>query len=95
MTALELLQIMLYLLGSILLIVLIILGIKLIITMNKVEKVVDDINKKVNTLNGFFGLIDATTDKLAMISDKVINNISMFIRRIFTRKKGKEDDYYE
>ena len=93
MTALELLQIMLYLLGSILLIVLIILGIKLIITMNKVEKVVDDINKKVNTLNGFFGLIDATTDKLAMISDKVINNISMFIRRIFTRKKGKEEEY--
>ncbi len=93
MTALELLQIMLYLLGSILLIVLIILGIKLIITMNKVEKVVDDINKKVNTLNGFFGLIDATTDKLAMISDKVINNISMFIRRIFTRKKGKVEEY--
>lgn len=61
--------------------------------MNKVEKVVDDINKKVNTLNGFFGLIDATTDKLAMISDKVINNISMFIRRIFTRKKGKVEEY--
>ena len=43
----EFLPVVLYILGSILLIVLIILGIKLIITMNKIENVVDDINGKV------------------------------------------------
>ena len=52
--ALVILPIILYILGSILLVVLIILGIKLIITMNKIEKVVDDVNIKVNKLNNLF-----------------------------------------
>lgn len=95
MDAVTFLSVVLYLLGSILLVVLIILGIKLIITMNKVEKVVDNIDKKVNTLNCFFGMIDATTDRLALLSDKIINGITLIIKKIFTRKKGKEDDYYE
>ena len=52
MEATELLLILLYVLGSILLVVLIILGIKLINTMNKINVVVDDINKKVKSLDG-------------------------------------------
>ena len=55
--ALVILPIILYILGSILLVVLIILGIKLIITMNKIEKVVDDVNIKVNKLNNLFNII--------------------------------------
>ena len=62
----DVLPVVLYVLGSILIIVLIILGIKLIITMNKIEDVVDDINKKVKSLNGLFSIVDATTDKLAL-----------------------------
>ena len=95
MSAVEFLTILLYLLGSMLLIVLIILGIKLIITMNKVEKVVDDINMKVDTLNGFFRMIDTTTDKLAMLSDKIVNAISLAIRKVFTGNKRKDRDDYE
>ena len=70
MTVTDVLPVVLYILGSILLVVLIILGIKLIITMNKIEVVVDDINKKVKTLDGFFSMVDFTTDKLAMLSEK-------------------------
>ena len=44
----EILPIILYVLGSILLVVLIILCIKLILTMNKIESVVDNITVKVN-----------------------------------------------
>lgn len=83
----EILPIVLYVLGSILLIVLIILGVKLIITMNKIENVVDDINSKVKTLDGFFSVIDFTTDKLAMLSDKVVDTITLFIKKIFRRKE--------
>lgn len=83
----EILPIVLYVLGSILLIVLIILGVKLIITMNKIENVVDDINNKVKTLDGFFSVIDFTTDKLAMISDKVVDTITLFIKKMFRRKE--------
>lgn len=87
----EFLPIVLYILGSILLVVLIILGIKLIITMNKIENVVDDITVKVSSLNGFFSIIDTTTDKLAMISDKVVEGVSSIIRKLFNRKKEEEN----
>ena len=86
----DVLAIILYVLGSILLVILIVLGIKLIITMNKIENVVDDISNKVDSLNGLFSIIDFTTDKLAMISEKVTNGITLFIDKIF--KKGKVDD---
>lgn len=89
----EFLPIVLYILGSILLVVLIILGIKLIITMNKIEDVVDDINTKVKTLDGFFSVIDFTTDKLAMLSDRVVETVTSFIKKIFRRKEdGKKNE---
>ena len=88
----EWLTIVLYALGSILLVVLIILGIKLIITMNKIEVVVDDINKKVKTLDGFFSLVDTTTDKLAMLSDKFVDMTSSIVKKIFKRKEEKIDE---
>lgn len=88
----DVLPIVLYVLGSILLIVLIILGIKLIKTMNKIEIVVDDINKKVKTLDGFFSLVDFTTDKLATLSDKVVDTVSLFVRKIFRRKEEKTNN---
>ena len=91
MEILDVLQVILYILGSILLIVLIVLGIKLIITMNKIENVVDDINVKVNKLNGLFTIIDLTTDKLVLFSDKLVEGISSLIRKLFSKKKRKDD----
>lgn len=88
----EFLQIMLYLLGSILLVILIILGIKLINVMNKMERVVDDINTKVSSLNGVFSIIDATTDKLSLLSDRMVDGISSLIRKLFARKNKKEEE---
>ena len=86
----EILSIILYALGSILLIVLIILGIKLIITMNKIEKITDDINGKLKSLNGFFSIIDFTTDKLATITDKFVDGVTSLIRRLFNKRKEEE-----
>ena len=88
----EVLSILLYSLGSILLVVLIILGIKMIITMNKIEDVVDDINGKVRSLNGLFSMIDYTTDKLALLSDRFVDTISSLIRKIFVRKEDKNSN---
>ena len=87
----EVLSIILYILGSILLIVLIILGIKMSITMNKIGEITDDINTKLKSLNGFFSVIDFTTDKLATITDKFVEGVTSLIRKIF--KKKKEEEY--
>ena len=88
----EVLPLVLYFLGSILLVVLIILGVKLIITMNKIENVVDDISTKVKSLNGLFSIIDTTTDKLALLSDRVVDVVSSIIRRVFKRKEDSESN---
>ena len=95
MTLNEILPIILYLLGSILLVILIILGIKLINVMNKMERVVDDINTKVSSLNGVFSIIDATTDKLSLLSDRMVDGISSLIRKLFARKNKKEEEKKE
>lgn len=92
MTLNEILPIILYILGSILLGILIVLGIKLINVMNKMEKVVDDINTKVSSLNGVFSIIDATTDKLALLSDRMVDGISLIIRKLFAKKKKKDKE---
>lgn len=88
----EALLILLYVLGSILLIVLIILGIKLINTMNKIELVVDDVNKKVRSLDGLFSVVDMTTDKLALLSDRLVDGITLLIKRIFKPRDRKEEE---
>ena len=90
---LSFLPIIIYVLLIILLIIGIILGIKSIITINKVEKVVDDVNEKVESLNGLFQIVDFTADKLVSITDKVVDGVSTLASKLFFRKKkNKEED---
>lgn len=83
------LPLVIYVLLIILLIVGIVLGIKAIRMINKVDIVVDDVNDKVQTLNGFFNLIDFTTDKIVSITDKVVEGVSGFLGNIFKKKEEK------
>lgn len=89
------LPVLLYTFGIILLIVLIILGIRLIIILDKFDRVVDNIEGKVNSLNGFFSIIDKAADSIALISDSVVNTVASLVFKIFKKKKGKEDDIDE
>jgi len=91
---LSFLPIIIYILLIIILIIGIILGIKSIITIKKVEKVVDDVNEKVESLNGLFHIVDFTTDKIVMLTDKVVDGLSGLASRLFFRKnkKNKEDE---
>ena len=89
------LPLVIYILLIILLVVGIVLGIKTIITMNKVEKVVDNVNEKVESLNSVFNLIDFTTDKIAGFTDRVIEVAGNLFSKLLFRKKRKRDDDYE
>ena len=86
------LPIVIYFLLIILLIVGIILGIRSIQTLNKVDKVLDDVNDKVQSLNGFFNLVDFTTDKIVSLTDRVVDGISGLIGSVFKRRHTKEDE---
>lgn len=83
------LPIVINLLLIILLIVCIILGVRLIKTINKVDRVVEDVNDKVQSLNGLFSIIDFTTDKIVSITDMVTDGISGLIGRFFSKKSKK------
>lgn len=89
------LPVLLYTFGIILLIVLIILGIRLIQILDRCDKVIDNVEEKVNSLNGVFSVINKTSYGLSMISDKVISGVVGMISRIFNKKKDTEEDYYE
>lgn len=91
------LPIIIYLLLIILLVVLIVLGIKLIITTNKVDELVEDVNKKVRSLDRLFEIVDFTTDRISMATDIVVNFVSSKLKNLFGRKnkKFKEEEYDE
>ena len=80
----------------VLLIVGIVLGVRLINTLNRINEVVDNVEAKINSLNGLFNVINFTTDKITAIGDKVVDGVTSLIRR-FSRKKYsnemEEDDY--
>lgn len=87
---LEFLPIIIYILLIIFLIIGIIIGIRLILTLDKVDKVVDDVNNKVQTLNGFFHIIDYTTDKLVFATDKVVDGVTNIFNKILFKNKKKK-----
>lgn len=94
---LQFFPIVLYILGSILLVVLIILGIKLIYTINKTNEILDDAYNKTKSLNGLFNAIDSITDTLSNLSDSIVSNITGIIGKVFNKKnkKVKENDINE
>ena len=90
------LPIILYVLGIVLVGILIIIGVKLIYTIDKTNEILDDVEKKSKSLNGVFEMVDNVTDSLSIISDTVVEGIVGLISRIFKkRKKEKEIDEYE
>ena len=74
MTVNEVLPVILYILGAILLTCLIVLTVKLIITMNKVEKIVDNITDKVSTLDKVFEIIVFTIIVSSSTNSKSFQN---------------------
>ena len=71
----------------------IILGIKTIITMDKVDKIADSVNKKIDSLNGLFNVIDFTTEKISSITDRTVEMITGLLGKIFLKhKKNEEED---
>ena len=87
---------LLYLLGAALIVCLIVLSIKLINTITRVNNILDNVDNKMAKLDKAFNLIDVVTDNMALLSDKLVDGISNLIRKMFNKKKiGKEDEINE
>ena len=83
------LPLVVYILLIIILVVGIIIGLKTIKTLDKLDQVVDDVSKKVSSLNGIFSVIDLTTDKIVSITDRVVEMASGIIGKIFKKSNKK------
>lgn len=91
----EALPILIYVLLAVLLVYIIILVSKLIKTVDKTNSILDDIEEKSQSLNNLFYMIDSVSDTIASINEKVVDRVIGLIKKIFIRKKGKEDEDYE
>ena len=78
-------SIMIYILASILLIVLIALCIKLIHTLTKVDRVIDDITVKSSKLDNLFNVIDTTADAVNSVSNSIVGWITNLINRLLNK----------
>ena len=89
----EILQTVLPILVDILLVVFlvicIILGIKAIKAMDKFNALVDDAQKKLDTLNGFFSIITLFNTKVSLIAEKTYSLFDNLIDKLFKTKKKK------
>jgi len=88
----DLFPVILYFLLIILVIVLIVLVVRILGTLKKVDKVVDDVNCKVNKLNGLFEVIDNATDTLSIMSNRIVAIIANSIDKLFSKKTKKKEE---
>ena len=93
---LEFLQVYLPIIIYILLIVFLSFGTvliyKMIGTLNKVDKVVDSVSTKVESLNGLFKIIDYVNNSITGITDKVVEGVTGIITKIFPKKEKIESE---
>ena len=85
------LPVFLYALGIVLLVVLIILGIKLIKVVDKTDRILDDVEGKVKSLDGFFSIFDRVGDGLLTLSGTVMSSVSGLVSKVFKKGKRKEE----
>ncbi len=89
----SILPIIIYMLLIIFLVVAIIIGIKLVFALNKIDALVDDVTAKVKTLDRVFKVIDFASDKVAALGESIIASVGSVFGKLFKKKiKEMEED---
>lgn len=83
---------LLYILGTILLVCLIVLVIRFISTVKRINGILDNVDNKIAKLDKAFNIVDIITDNMALISDKLVDGVSSLIRRLFSKKQIERED---
>ncbi len=89
----SILPIVIYVLLIIFLTVAIIIGIKVVFMLDKVNVLVDDVTTKVKTLDRIFKVIDIASDKVTAIGESILAYTTKLFGKMFRKKmKDMEDD---
>ena len=86
------LPMLLYIAGFVLLVVLIIIGIKIIGILDKVDRIVDNVEDKVNSFNTAITTLSKAANGFADISNSVVFGLTTAVSRIFNKKMKEEDN---
>ena len=87
----QVMPILLYFLGAVLLFVIILFCLKLVDTVEKVNVLLDDIIAKSKSLDNLFGAIDSVADTISSINLKFVNTIASIFGKLFKRRKAKKN----
>lgn len=85
------LPIIVYILLIVLLFILIVLGIKTLNIMNKVEVIVDNITEKIEAITPIFNMLDFAADRFSAITTSAVDGFTRFIGKLINRKGKKEE----
>ena len=83
------LQFLLYVLGAVLLGALIVLVIKLIYSVNRINNVLDNLERKIKTVDKAFNAVDRLVDSFSMATDKIVDGVANAISKVFSHKNKK------
>ena len=85
------LPVLVYSLLSVLIVVLIVLGIRLLETVNRVNKLLDDVEKKMDSMNGLFNVMDFVTTKATVLTDTIASTIIGVVSNLVKKRKQKKE----
>lgn len=88
----QVLPIIIYFLLIIVIIIGIILGIKLIITIDSIQKLIDDVNDKIEKVSPIFNFVESVTNKVGGVVGTVVSGLENVIYKLFVRKNDMEDE---
>ena len=91
------LVILVYISLIVFIIALIVLCIKLIGTLNRADRLIENITRKAESLDGVFDMIDYTSSKFGAIGETVVGFLTGFVKKLFNKKfkNEREENYYE
>ena len=85
------LQFLLYVLGAVLLGALIVLVTKLVYSVNRINSILDSVERKMQTMDKAFGAVDRLVDSFTSVTDRVVDGIANGISKVFNHKKKKRN----
>jgi uncharacterized membrane protein len=91
----EALVVLVYIALIVFIIALIVLCIKLIGTLSRADKLIENITRKAESLDGVFDMIDYTSNKFGAIGETVVGFVTGMVKKLFNKKNEREDESYE
>lgn len=88
---LDFLPIIIYILLIVLISVFIFLLLKMSKTIDKVNGLLEDVEMKLSSLDAFFNAINWTTEKINIITERIVDSVMSVVHKLFNRRK--DDDY--